>query len=348
MIFQYLSEGFSLGLATGISCVAFCGSIYTPYLMQRKLDWKGSFISILKLSGGRFITYLVFGITAGFLGKQIDSIDRDYFTATAYILFSIFLLISAFRTHKREQGCQLSKWNRFSDSPFLLGLVTGINFCPSFLIALTRAIDLSGVMSGAFLFLAFFFGTNLFLIPFMIFGVMGNKKIFRTVALISTVVVSIWFISQAVRTFAQHLYKNQSNATVEEQQDGPEPVSILDSNTAYILTRDTTQFLVVRDTLHNRRSGPTHFITDHTSIPGHVYILVDPFWAEQSSIPFDSLKKEGRFVVIMGRPENTAAGYDSHYATQLVSFLDHYYFKIDTVAGSMFSLNKSSKKSDKK
>ena len=52
-----LSEGFLLGIATGTTCLATCGPIYAPYLMQYDRNLKASLVTLLEISGGRFATY---------------------------------------------------------------------------------------------------------------------------------------------------------------------------------------------------------------------------------------------------------------------------------------------------
>ena len=151
---RYLAQGFMLGLTLGVSCLSLCGPIYAPYLMMKQSDWWGSVLNLLKIIAGRFITYLLFGMGAGMLGQRIGMVNRSLFTPIAYILLSIILLLYAFRTHRHTKGCLPARWSRFAESPFLLGIITGINFCPGFLIALTKAVELSGPVSGALFFMA--------------------------------------------------------------------------------------------------------------------------------------------------------------------------------------------------
>lgn len=337
MILRYLSEGFLLGLATGHLCLATCGPIYLPFLMQRGTDWRHSFFNLIKISVGRFITYTLFGIVAGIVGREIGDINRSWFTNIAYVLFSVILFISAFRTHRREKNCLVSRWGRFADSPLLLGIITGINFCPSFLIALTRAVDLSGPVSGALLFMAFFVGTNLYLIPFTVFGVMGNKKIFRIIAIISSVCVGAWFISQAAISTVKMI--NEPRRLQAEFESGV-IISVLDSAKAYILSNDTLAFASLRDNLSKEREGAIYLVDNMDYIPDSGYIFIDYKWPGATGVNVDSLKKPDRFIIVLPRPADDSI-YSDLYAEQLIDFLNNRYFKLDREHGSLFNMGKA-------
>ena len=141
---------------------------------------------------------MAFGAIAGFLGANIASVERDLFTSIAYILLSFFLIFSAVRSHKKSQNCNISKLLKITKSGFILGILTGINFCPAFLIALSKAIDLAGIFNGIFLFLGFFIGTTLFLVPLGLINVMSKIKMMKKIARIASIAVAIWFIYTGV------------------------------------------------------------------------------------------------------------------------------------------------------
>jgi sulfite exporter TauE/SafE len=329
MILRYLAEGFLLGLATGHLCLATCGPIYAPFLLERKLSWKGSFITLVKISIGRFATYVLFGIGAGFLGRQISEVNRSYFTAIAYCLFSTLLFLSAFRANQKEKGCVLPGWSRFADNPFLLGIATGINYCPSFLIALTRAVDISGPLSGGLLFAAFFFGTSLFLVPLIVFGVMGNKKILRLAGQFAAVLVGTWFLTQAVLFFVKPFLPAYRGAA-----SGPPLVTLLDSTRAAILTTDTASFSLLKDRLSKKRPGPVAFAADTGSIAGAGYVFVDRNWPASTGQSFVSLKRSGRFVFVLPQARQPAG---EAYADRLIVFLGKYWFKKSPGSAILFS-----------
>lgn len=201
----YIAEGLLLGLATGPICLASCGPVYAPYLMQKSRGTAQSILTLVQISAGRFVTYLLIGLTAGALGAQIALLQRAWFSAVAYILFSIFLILSAQRTKKCDEGCRTTGWTRFTEIPFILGMATGISFCPSFLIAITKAVEHGGALAGALLFGAFFCGTNIYFVPFVLFGIIGKTHQLRTLARTASYVVALWFIGQAAILLVREL-----------------------------------------------------------------------------------------------------------------------------------------------
>ena len=201
----YIAEGLMLGLATGPLCLASCGPVYAPYLMQKNRGTAQSIMTLVQISAGRFTTYLLIGLFAGALGAQIALLERTWFTAAAYIVFSTFLVLSALRTKKCDEGCRTTGWTRFAEIPFILGMATGISFCPSFLIAVTKAVEHGGALAGSLLFGAFFIGTNIYFIPFVLFGIIGKTYHLRTIARIASFVVAFWFIGQAVLLLVNEL-----------------------------------------------------------------------------------------------------------------------------------------------
>jgi sulfite exporter TauE/SafE len=207
-----LAEGFFLGLATGTTCLATCGPVYAPYLMQYERGFLGSLFALLEVSAGRFLAYLAIGAAAGILGKNLAIADRDLFLAASYVLFSAFLLVTSFRTHRREKCCPAGRWTAFADRPLFLGILTGINFCPSLFVALTRTIDLSGPAAGMTLFAAFFAGTTLFMLPVTLFGWFGTKQTYRVVARVAAVAVAAWFIGLAGFTVYRHFTEAKNTA----------------------------------------------------------------------------------------------------------------------------------------
>jgi sulfite exporter TauE/SafE len=207
---RFLTEGFTLGIATGHLCLATCGPVYAPFLMQYKKTPLRYVLAVLELSLGRFVAYVAIGALAGILGHKVSDIDRSYFTLAAYLLFSAFLIVSSIRSRKCDGACRTgSVWARFSEWPVLLGVLTGINFCPSFLLAFARSFELSGPAAGMVFFAAFFAGTSLFLLPLSFVGMLGRKELVRTVARVVGILVAAWFILNAA-FIAYRLFKYRS------------------------------------------------------------------------------------------------------------------------------------------
>lgn len=326
-----LSEGFALGLATGTTCLATCGPIYAPYLMQKGRGPFASVLALLEISAGRFITYVLVGGLAGYFGSSVSTDNREWFTAVAYILFSIYLLITTFRTHRNEKKCAVHKWYAFADRPFILGVLTGVNICPSFLIAIAKAMDSHGAWAGVVLFVAFFAGTTLFLLPLSFFGVAGNKKLLRQIARIGALCVAIWFIVQGILLFVNK-YKESHVAPIDEK----DIVSLMDSTTAYFLADSSYTCKSMIDSIAAHRAGMLKRVYVPDSIPNACYLFVPRFSGDTMHTHTSPYVHKGRFVVMLptGQPQDCS---DSAIS-RIVGHLAFYHFKMDPDSGSVYSV----------
>lgn len=215
-MFQTLLEGLLLGLSLGSTCLVTCLPIYLPYIVSEDNNLKKSFLKVMEISAGRFVPYLLFGALAGLLGSFIPSRDRILFTGISYVLLSVFLILNSIRTHKEGKSCAVSGIMKMTKSPFLLGVVTGISFCPTFLLALAKSVDLGGVFSGVILFLGFFFGTTVYLIPLALGGLLTTISKVKLAARYISIVIAVWFIIQG----GFNIY----NSFLEEQKQMANPL----------------------------------------------------------------------------------------------------------------------------
>lgn len=236
-----LLEGFLLGLSTGTICLLTCAPIYLPYLVSEDRNLKKSLGKVLEISAGRFVAYLLFGAAAGWLGSYLPQQQRTLFTGISYILLSIFMVTNAIRTHRADKQCRIPKWMKVTHSAFMLGIFTGVNFCPSFLIALTKSVDLGGAIGGTMLFMGFFLGTTLFLIPLALSGLLTIVGTVKRVARIISVLIAVWFIWQGATNI--HKAWVDSKAIVINPMDG--------KMTAYVMTtpQDSTYANALADSL---------------------------------------------------------------------------------------------------
>jgi sulfite exporter TauE/SafE len=196
---SFLTQGVLLGLAMGTTCLATCGPIYAPYLMEYNRGLNRSLLAVLEMSAGRFLAYGIFGLVAGYFGTKIAIAHRPIFTAVAYFLLSALLISSAIVTFRTEKLCAVNRWSKYVHRPFVLGIVTGINLGPAFLIALTKAVSLSGALAGMLFFMAFFVGNSVYIVPLSLFGIFGTRKTLRHIGRLAALGVGVWFLVSAVR-----------------------------------------------------------------------------------------------------------------------------------------------------
>lgn len=243
---NYLVEGTVLGLTLAGSCLATCGPIYAPYMMMEDRSFTNNLKIAFQISLGRFLTYAAFGAMAGFLGQQLSDDLKFKATGISYILLSVFLAIYMFGHLKpKHNTCSTKKWAPLAkDSPLMLGVITGISFCPSFLIALTAAFKESGVLNGMLFFLAFFIGTSIIILPISFMGFLPGLKIkhIKKVGYIATILVVTWFSIQGslmtytAFTTGSHTYEEFNPLKIAEDIVNPATMfSMLNAKDIYIL-----------------------------------------------------------------------------------------------------------------
>lgn len=241
-MFESLSAGLSLGLATGLTCLASCGPVYGVYLLGEKRTGFQALWVILKLNAGRFIAYAMFGALIGQLGGAIPPSVRTPLVLFGYLLFSVYLLLTVIRVRKTCSGCHAGKLLKITRSAFLLGFLTGFSICPAFLIAVTSAFNTSGPLSGMTLFIGFFTGTTVYMLPFAAFGLLTTKDWVTKAARVIAVIVAIYFGAIGIRGLAQWISQSSMRQELAEmvvhESHGDADISIFsveDSDTLYIL-----------------------------------------------------------------------------------------------------------------
>jgi len=314
-MWHVLLEGFLLGLSLGTTCLVTCLPIYLPYLTSEDNSLKRSLLKVLEISAGRFVPYLLFGALTGWLGAFIPPESRILFTGISYLLLSAFLVLNSLRTHREGKSCQASGLLRLTKSPFLLGVITGISFCPSFLMALTRSVDLGGVFNGVILFLGFFFGTSLYLFPLALGGLLTVIGQVKLVARYLSLLIAVWFVWQG----GTHLYQvwqesqktviNPSTADFQAQLYFP-PV---DSSYAQALADSLTRIYQTKPVVHYTTR------LDFPALPQArdkaILFIASPGLA--TPVDEDSLKTTHHVLVLPGYP-----------IPRIVNFLKTYNFKV--------------------
>jgi sulfite exporter TauE/SafE len=347
-----LIRGVALGLATGTACLASCGPVYGAYLLSEKRSGFESFRILLELNFGRFISYAAFGAVFGLLGGSIPLYVRGPLAAAGYIMFSVYLLLSVVRIRKSCGGCATSRMLGVTRSPLLLGVLTGLSICPSFLIAVTGAFESSGPLSGALLFTGFFAGTTVYMLPFALLGLFTRKAWFTTAARILAVIVAVYFAAIGIRMLTR-LYSVSDEGIAEPAlpDDGTgEVYAVLEEDTLYVVGFPADPADHAREL--------SEFLAGFTS-PATVYIPLDsacfqtlpdrapdlssvivPWWVDpRSGEALDSWR--GEFAEMLGqrRYRAFAVQYEpwcEDRAETVRSFLDRYSFRVDPDSGFTF------------
>lgn len=192
-----MAEGFLLGLAMGISCLATCAPVYAPLLALKERSWRSGIRAVLALSAGRFLAYAAFGSAAGWAGSLLpdQALARHLLVIISYAALSLYLLFTAFVQVRRERNhCAFGRLARYSGNPFLVGLLTGFSICPAFLLAISRSLDAGGIGGGFSLFVGFFVGTTLYLLPIAAVSLLTGRRWFRLAAMAASALVAAWYL----------------------------------------------------------------------------------------------------------------------------------------------------------
>ena len=289
---KVLLEGFFLGISTGSLCLMTCSPIYLPYIMTSDRKLSRSLLAIGEISIGRFISYLTFGALAGFAGANINAIDRNLFGAIANILLSIYLVLTVVRTHRSDKKCHVPRIAAITKSGILLGILTGINFCPAFLIALSEAMNLGGVISGILLFGGFFFGTTLYLIPLAFASLLTQIHKMKYIARILSLIVAAWFIGKGAIGLYEHFQ--------------PQPVfegRIIDvlapKSKVAVLSSDEhlTYFQALRDSVDGKILSNVSFFKQDQSLPDSLMELNYIFLIDDSLPLTKDLENEDHILI---------------------------------------------------
>ena len=182
-------QGLLLGLSNGAVCIGNCAPVILPYMLSGGKTVQSNFIDLFIFLAGRFSGYLVFAALAFFTRKIIF---RDPVLGGRFMAVSAALLGAALIFYNLWQSKRKCEWqrkgnllkNRFIGNlrcyPWVLGLITGINICPPFLLVFTEAINSNSLGKSISFLSAFFVGTSVFFIPFPFIGSLAQNDKIKT------------------------------------------------------------------------------------------------------------------------------------------------------------------------
>ena len=201
-------NGFILGLANGVTCMAACVPVLIPYLLGegkgivRNCGITGQFLF------GRLLGYLLFAVLAWTVTSTLlrDAGSRSWVIGIAYVLFSGLLIFYGF-FRKTDASCRAachsSKFHRLlSFRPALLpvaaGFATGLSFCPPFLLAMTGAAEQTSLPSAMLFFSSFFLGTSLLFVLAPFVGVLGRFPVLQTVGKMAAGLMGLYYLYSGI------------------------------------------------------------------------------------------------------------------------------------------------------
>ncbi len=198
-----LTEGFLLGIASGGVCLAYCAPVLVPYLLGEGNTVRGGAMAVAGFLGGRFIGYLAFAVLAWLTHcAVIDHLPHQKIVI-GIVTIGLAALLVAYGFAGRWQACLgstagtvLAKlpWRNTALLPALLGLITGLNLCPPFLMAFGSAAQLPGLWQSLLFFAAFFVGTSVYVAPLPLLGVVGRREMVKTIGRLAAGVVGLFYL----------------------------------------------------------------------------------------------------------------------------------------------------------
>lgn len=195
-------QGFLLGLASGTTCLATCAPVLIPLLLGEGKQTRQNWALLGQFLGGRLVGYLLFALFAWASGQLVLAAAggaRSPLFGAAYVLLAAALLV--YGLGKWPTVCagsltglraRLARWPALL--PLGLGLLTGLNLCPPFLLAFTGAADGRSLLNSLAFFALFFVGTSLYFLPLPFVGLLRRFDVLRTVGRLAAVVVAVYYL----------------------------------------------------------------------------------------------------------------------------------------------------------
>lgn len=207
-VFASLSEALVLGLASGPACIAACGPVLVPSLLTERAGLRPHVRYLSVFLAARLLGYMLFAIVAWELGLLVSLLPapRLILMVVVYVLLAGVLLWYAYSAGRScAQPCADSKLvrigenrNRGAAGAAALGLLTGLNLCPPFVVAGIRAAQLGSLAEALLFFTAFFLGTSLWFIPFVSLCCIARNQAVMTVARMAMVLIAIYYLSMGI------------------------------------------------------------------------------------------------------------------------------------------------------
>jgi len=208
-------EGFFLGLANGTVCLAYCAPVLVLFILGEGKSVARNYSLLARFLVGRLIGYLLFGLLAWAFGSLLKNLGhQEMFFGLAYIILAVMMffyglsrppeLCAGKLMHHKRAGF-LQQWPELL--PVALGLATGLNLCPPFLLAFTGAAGSASLAKSLLFFLAFFLGTSVYFLPLPFLGTLRRFPSIQTVGRLACVVMALYYLYTGIIVFGGGMIK---------------------------------------------------------------------------------------------------------------------------------------------
>ncbi len=206
-------DALALGLASGPACLAACGPVLIPSLLAGQSGVVSNLRTIAVFLGTRLLGYLLFAIIAWQVGALASMLIKPHphNIGLVYVLMAGVLAWYAYVVGRNCAGdCSTTKLVTISgtgSTPVAgdakktmagvaaLGFLTGLNFCPPFIVAGIRAAELGSLMGALLFFAVFFAGTSVWFLPFAGLGCVVRNQELITVARMTMGLVALYYLA---------------------------------------------------------------------------------------------------------------------------------------------------------
>lgn len=197
-------SGFLLGLSLGAACLANCASVLVPWYMAEAAGWGRNFLLLGLFSVGRLAGYSTFGVLAWMIHPAIDSLRGSFAFGLIYLAMAVLLIqFGRSKTHSRCASKGVIRripakiFARPGILAVILGLLVGLNLCPPFLAAFTKAAESQSLVASVAFFVCFWAGTTIYLLPLPMVGVVRHPAA-ATVGRLACWIMAGYFVYQGV------------------------------------------------------------------------------------------------------------------------------------------------------
>jgi sulfite exporter TauE/SafE len=205
-----LSEGLLLGLSTGAMCLAYCGPVIIPYLLAEGKNVRRSAYYLFLFLSGRMCAYIIVGFLVGILGTTLIQPSKltIHVTGVIYMILATSLITYGF--YQFREICLGNVQQKINPGfrkhfpaivPVICGIATGLNICPPFLIAVTKAIGTGNISSSILFFMAFFAGSAIYFIPLPFTGFIKQRRVLRIIGKYAAILTGFIFLYQGTFMF---------------------------------------------------------------------------------------------------------------------------------------------------
>jgi len=213
-----ITQTFLLGLGMGGGCIAHCGSVLLPVLLceqRRRWSLAGWFLL------ARLVGYGVFAIICTWIGSGLEwvGIRGPVFEFAVFVIMGVLLLNYAWQM-RRDVECvgtcspsnhKTGKFHEFKRNArryaLQTGFLTGISLCTPFVVILMEGIRRESFFGNVGVFLSFYLGTTLLLLPVLLGGVLSRGTVARQIGFLCSLLCGGLYLLQGSVGFFGVLYE---------------------------------------------------------------------------------------------------------------------------------------------